>query len=107
MIRILLACVVLGMIVPSSARSGDEFRCDSEVFVGTDKNPVQQSLTIFTGTVAYDFLLGKPEEITVYDFGRGQITLLDKTRKLKTTIQIDDLLRLAAEYKITKAESEL
>jgi hypothetical protein len=106
MLRILLVCATVAIMSPL-ALAGEDFRCDTEVFVGKDKNPVQQTLTIFSGSVVYDFLISKPEEITVYDLGRGQITLLDKGRKLKTTIQNDDLLQFTAAYKTVKAESEL
>jgi hypothetical protein len=105
MLRALLVCA-LAVTMLSTLRAED-FRCDTEVFVGKETKAVQQTTTIFNGAVVYDFLLGKPEEITVYDLGRGQITLLDKSRKLKTTIQNDDLLRWAATYEIAKAESEL
>src|SRR6186997_3045464 len=106
MLRTLLVCATVALM-SSITFAGDEFRCDTEVFVGKEKNPVQQTLTIFSGSVVYDFLLSKPEEITVYDLGRGQITLLDKNRKLKTTIQNDDLLHWTAAYKTVKAESDL
>lgn len=107
MFRILLVCAVFGMLLTSAAQAANEFRCDTEVFVGTEKKPVQQSLTIFTGTFAYDFLLGAPEEITVYDVDHGKITLLDRSRKLKTTINTDDLLQFTAARKTIPAESEL
>lgn len=92
---------------PAATAADGEFRCDSEVFVGKEKNPVQQTLTIFTGSLAYDFLLTEPEETTLYDFNRGEVRLLDKARKVRTTILADDLLRFTAAYKTTKAESEL
>jgi hypothetical protein len=102
-----LTWVALIMTVAVSAHAVEEFRCDTEIFVAAEKNPVQQTLTIFAGGVVYDFLLGKAEEITVYDVGRGQISLLDKTRKLRTTILTDDLLQVTAAYKINKAQSDL
>ena len=105
--RWLLAGMALAMMVASTSFAADEFRCDTEIFVGTEKKPVQDSLTIFKGAEAYDFLLGKGEEITLYDFGRGQITLLDKGRKLRTTITTEELLRFTAAYKTRVAASDL
>jgi hypothetical protein len=103
-LTMLMLCVFVGGNVYAAEA---EFRCDTEVFVGTEKQPAQETLTIFTGNLAYDFLLTKPEEITVYDFGRGQLTLLDKGRKVRTTIPTDNLLRFSAAYKTAKAESDL
>lgn len=105
MLRTLLVCVTAAMI--SSTLGAEDFRCDTEVFVGKEKEPVQRTTTIFQGAVVYDFLIGEPAEITIYDLGRGQITLLDKKRKLRTTIQNDDLLQWTAAYKTVKAESDL
>jgi hypothetical protein len=105
MLRALLVCA-LAVTMLSTLRAED-FRCDTEVFVGKETMAVQQTTTIFNGSVVYDFLIGKPEEITVFDLGRGQIILLDKSRKLKTTIQNDDLLRWTAAYETVKAESDL
>jgi len=109
MLRTLLVCAV-AVLMTSTLCAENQFRCDTEVFAGKDTKPVQQTLTMFDGKVVYDFMLGKPEkpeEITVFDLGRGQITLLDPARKLKTTILRDDMLEWTATYKTVKAESEL
>ena len=106
MARTLAMSLVTSLVLAQAATAG-EFRCDTEIFVGTEKKPVQESLTIFTETAVYDFLLTKPEEITVYDLAHGRITLLDKSRKARTTIATDDLLRFTAAYKTARPESEL
>lgn len=103
----LLVWAALVVTVAATGRSDDGFRCETDVFVGAEKKPVQQSLTVFTGELVYDFLLGQPEEITVYDVARGTIKLLDKKRKLCATIPTDDLLKIAAMYRTRKAESDL
>jgi hypothetical protein len=91
----------------SQVAFSDEFRCDTEVFVGTAKEPVQETLTIFTDGLVYDFLLTKPEEVTLYDLGRQQIILLNREQKIRTTLSTDDVLRFTAAYKTGKMESEL
>ena len=103
----LLSFVAMGIVAVSVAAEEKEFRCDSEVFLGNEKKPVQSSLTIFTPPMVYDFLQGTSEEITVYDFGRGQITLLHPQKKQRVTLTTDDLLRVSAAYKTMKAETEL
>jgi hypothetical protein len=89
--------------------AADGFRCETEIFVAANKEPAQETLTIFSGAVVYDFLLGKEEasEVTVYDLGRGQISLLDKRRSLRTTITTAQLLEFTAAYKTVKPESDL
>jgi hypothetical protein len=98
------------MMVAAAASAAD-FRCDTELFVAGNKQPVQQTQTLFTNSLAYDFLLGKDaeqdQEITIYDFGRGEVQLLDNTRRLKTKILEGQLLQWAAAYKINKPESAL
>jgi hypothetical protein len=105
--RLALALAISSLLLTHAFAADDEFRCDSEIFMGEEKKPVQETITIFTGKLAYDFLLTAPEEITVYDFGRGQFTLIDKNRKVKTTIASDDLLRFTAAYKTIKPDTEL
>ena len=99
------------MISPTHGQAADEFRCDTEVFVGTEKEPVQALLTIFyTGKLVYDFQLSKDSkegEITVYDIERGTIELLNPHREQRCTILTDDLLRFTALYRTRKAESDL
>ncbi len=97
----------LVLMVASQLALGSEFRCDTEIFVGSEKKPVQESLTIFAESTIYDFVLTKPEEITVYDLAHGRISLLDKSRKVRTTIATDDMLRFTAAYKTAKPDSEL
>jgi hypothetical protein len=102
-----LVWTVLLVTLATTGRADDGFRCETDVFVAAEKTPVQQSLTVFTGTLVYDFLLGQSQEITLYDVQRGTIKLLDKKRQLCTTILTDDLLQITAMYKTRKAESDL
>lgn len=102
-----LVWVALFMSVVSLATGAEEFRCETDIFLAAKKEPVQETLTIFTGGIVYDFLLGQAEEITIYDTGRGTISLLDKKRELRTSILTDDLLQFTAAYKTNKAESDL
>lgn len=102
-----LVWTMLLMTLATTGRADEGFRCETDVFVAAEKTPVQQSLTVFQGAVAYDFLLGQSQEITVYDVNRGTIKLLDKKRQLCATILTDDLLQVTALYKTRKAESDL
>jgi hypothetical protein len=106
----LLLVAVIAVIPLANSDAADDFRCETEIFVGSDKEPVQESLTLFSGKLVYDFPVGKSDkggEITVYDFGRGTIELLNPHRKIRCKILINDLIRFTALNKTYKAESEL
>jgi len=78
----------------------DEFRVDTDVFLGDEKEPFAQNITIFTAGLVYDFPLIGPEEITVFDPVRGRFVLLDTQRKVKTTLSTQELLEFAAAMKV-------
>lgn len=107
MLRVCFVLSVLSLLIPMTALAADGFRCETDVFVEAEKNPVQQTLTVFHGDVVYDFLLGESKEITIYDVKHGTIKLLDPKRHLCCTILTDDLLQVAAVYKTRKPESDL
>src|SRR6266700_184172 len=71
-----------GGIPPAVA---DDFRVESKVYAGKDDAPSGESLTLFAGDRAYDFL-SSPQEITVFDFSRDEIALLDPVRKVRTEL---------------------
>ena len=76
-----------------------DFRVDTDVFLGDAKEPVSETLTIFAGDVVYDFILNGPEEITIFDVNRGRIVLLDSARSVRATLTTDQLLQLSAAMK--------
>lgn len=78
------------LLLPAMARSQD-LRIESEVFIGSEKLPVAENLTLFSGGVVYDFLLTEPEEITVFDPQRSRFVLLETTRRIRTTLTLDQL----------------
>ena len=79
--------------------TAQEFRVETEVFTGENIEPVSESLTIFSGDVVYDFLLGTSEEITVFDMNRGRMVLLNPQRQIKAEISTADLLEFCAAIK--------
>lgn len=76
-----------------------DFRIDTDLFVGANKEPETQNLTLFANGVVYDFLLTEPEQVTVLDPVRGRIHLLHVGKQLKTTITTEELLKLTAEIR--------
>jgi hypothetical protein len=82
-----------------SARA-EEFRVESDVFIGDQKEPIARSVTLFSSGLVYDFPRLGPKEITVFDPARGRFVLLDPERKVKTTVATQELLELAAAMKV-------
>ncbi|MCL4204525.1 MAG: hypothetical protein KJ000_18725 [Pirellulaceae bacterium] len=78
----------------------DEFRIDTDVFLGDSKEPIAQSVTVFSSGMVYDFPLIGPRETTVFDPGRSRLVLLDADRKVKTTLSTQDLLEFTAAMKV-------
>jgi hypothetical protein len=71
---------------------GQDFRIDTEVFVGEEKEPLAETLTIFSNGYVYDFSLAKSEEITVFDPRRGKFTVLDAGRQMKMVVSTQEVL---------------
>lgn len=91
--RLLLCLALLGcLMIAASPLRAQDFRVDTEVFVGEEKEPRAETLTIFFAGRVYDFLLGGSGEITIFEPARGQFTLLDPRRKLRCTIASQELL---------------
>jgi len=87
--------VVAGMLtcLGPGVGGGEEFRVESKVFVGTDKEPRTQSTTIFHQGIIYDYLQ-KPAEITVFDPSRGLFILLDPGRRVRSELTAQEVLGL-------------
>ena len=103
----ILSCIVLaaGTQMAMAALALD-FRVETDVFIGTEKKPAVENLTLFSDGQVYDFLLSGSKEITIYDPARGQFKLLDTERKLRSAISTQLLLEKvdAKEGAIAKGE---
>jgi hypothetical protein len=86
--------------MPVMPATAEDFRIETDVFLGAEKEPVAQNVTLFTGSLVYDFPLIGPQEITAFDVSRGRFILLDVPRKIKTTLQTQELLEITAAIKV-------
>ena len=84
------ACL-LSFCQPLAASAGD-FRIDTEVFAGEEKQPILETLTIFANGVVYDFRWTEPKEVTVFDPLHGRFTLLDENQRVKAVVTTRELL---------------
>jgi hypothetical protein len=102
---LLSGLVVLGLALPTLSLA-EEFRVETDVFVGSQKKPVAQNLTIFTSGLVYDFPLMGPNEIAVLDPTRGRFVLLDVSKKVKTTLTTQEILEFTASMKARTQDAE-
>ncbi len=103
----LIAVIVatLAVIRPTSVAAQD-FRIDTELFVGDEKAPAAEMLTIFSQGMVYDFLLTGQEEITLLDTVRGRFTLLDPARKVKCGLSVQEVLEQTLSLESLAVESK-
>jgi hypothetical protein len=91
----ILSCIVLAAGVQMAATAlALDFRVETDVFLGTEKDPIAENLTLFSDGQVYDFLLSGSPEITIYDPARGQFKLLDTQRKLRSSVSTQRLLEM-------------
>jgi hypothetical protein len=107
-VRQLISLAVVVAALPWTA-AGQDFRVDTEMFKNQDKAPIVQTLTIFSEGIVYDFRLTEPLEALVFDPRNGRFTLLDETRKVKSTVTTQELLdfSLALETQAAKEKDRL
>lgn len=79
---------------------GEEFRVETDVFLGGEKEPIARNLTLFVDGLVYDFPLIGPQQATVFDADRGRFVILDVERKLKTTVTTQRLLEFSAAIRL-------
>lgn len=100
--RLAAACwLLLG-----AAAAGQEFRIDTEIFVGKEKEPAAETLTLFSSGLVYDFLLTGPQEVTLFDPLRGRFTLLDPGRKLRCGLATQEVLGYVLALETHAAQSK-
>lgn len=103
--RFYLVLTVTIMILPISAKAQD-FRIKTEIFAKGEKEPASQNLTLFSGSMVYDFLLTEPQEITIFDRQNERFILLDLERRVRLTATKQDITKALGNLRDTLRESE-
>lgn len=93
----LVASAVIHFTTPAFA---EEFRIESKVFAikGKEESLTSESLTLFDDGKIYDFL-SSPHEITLFDFSRDRIVLMDASRKVRSELSTDKLTTFAEQLR--------
>lgn len=98
---VLLATLLCG--VATTAWS-DDFRVETDVFLGKEREPVAESLTLFVGDVVYDFVLTGEQEISIFDTQRGTVVLLAPDRQVKSILTQKEILEFTASLQVRGLE---
>ncbi len=104
LLRMLLSGILLVAVCPA-AFAADDFRVTTKIFLGDSKEPISENLTIFTRGVVYDFILTDPQEVSMFDPERNRFLLLSISRKEKTVIDSEKLLRFVQGAKVRAQNS--
>jgi hypothetical protein len=95
---------IVALSLAPVAAWAEDFRVETDVFVGKQKDPVAAYLTLFSGKTIYDFVLMEPKQVTVFDTVRGRFILLDVTSSLKTELKLQEIEAFHAELRERAAE---
>lgn len=103
--------LVLGLITISTAFAiqsetalAQEFRIETELFVGNQNEPSSENLTLFKNGAIYDFLpVADPKTIVIFDMTHKRFYLLDIEQKIKTTLDQAQLVDFTTRMKSNEA----
>ena len=107
--RILCVLTLLATAMIAAAAGGQDFRVDNELFIGKEREPAVETLTIFTDGLVYDFVLTEPREVVILDAQRSRFSLLDESRQVRTVLSTQELMdfTLALETHAVQAKDPL
>lgn len=81
----------------AAAAIGQEFRIETEVYVGDEEAPASHTVTLFESSAVYEFI-DKPEQIVVYREGGedrpAQFILLDPQLRRRTDVDVRRIEKL-------------
>ena len=103
-----LAWLIVGLLFVclTAGVRGEDFRVDTEVFRGSNKEPIAEILTIFSGGNVYDFQQAAPHEITISEPRRGVVTLLNVQHKKKAVVDMPELINAAINMQAAAAQAK-
>lgn len=89
-----------------------EFRIESEVYVGDEKTPVSQNLTLFSDGMIYDFQMSgdaqpKPLEIAIYDKRDKYFVLVDLVRNQRLKLEQVQIIQMVEGLRQQTSQNEL
>jgi len=75
-----------------------DFRVENSVFIGSQREPVSTSVTIFHDGSVYDFL-ASPDEVVVFEPAEDRLVLLDLERHIRTELNTTEVEQFSQRLK--------
>lgn len=93
--QLMLALAVAAIVARAAA--SQEFRIETDVFVGDADKPASHTVTLFENSAVYEFV-DDPEEVIVYrtpmEHEQGQFILLDPSTERRTEVPVERVTKL-------------
>ena len=108
--------IALITVLSISASAGqilaNDFRIETEVYLGADQTPVSQNLTLFSSGMVYDFQMSneakpKPFEIVIYNSHDKTFVLIDIERGIRLSLQQVQLIQMVEGLRQQTSQNEL
>ena len=95
----------------ASVSVAQEFRIDTDIYVGKQTKPVAHTVTLFDGEMIYDFKLSEDPnvdvtEVVIFNGRTREFILLDPSRKIQLTIQQSQLLEIVEGSRLYAAQKK-
>src|SRR5262245_58405219 len=94
-------------VCPALLAAAQEFRIETEVYVGDATEPASRTITLFEESAVYEFI-DSPPQVIIYHEGNddhgAQFILLDPASKRRTDVDVKRIERLMG--KLTKWAAE-
>ena len=90
----------------------NDFRIETEVYVGSEQKPVSQNLTLFSNGLVYDFQMSneakpKPLEIVIYNTQDKSFVLIDIQRGIRMELQQVQVIQMVEGLRQQTSQNEL
>lgn len=90
----------------------NDFRIETQIYLGADQQPVSQNLTLFTGGMVYDFEMSndakpKPLEIVIYNSHDKAFVLIDMERGIRLELSQLQLIKMVEGLRQQTAQNDL
>ena len=88
-----------------------EFRLETEIFIGEEEKPVSHNLTLFTNRTVYDFQMSndadpQPTQIVIYDSRDRSFVLVDVARKQRMHLDQIQLVKMVEGVRQETSQNE-
>lgn len=73
------------------ATQSSDFRIETDVMENGNGKPLDQSVTLFSNGVSYEYSRERPDRITVIDTIENRVTFLDTKRQVQSRVNLQEL----------------